>query len=228
MQQQHATAQNKDEFIWVLGGGRFGHQAALTLRKKNPAARIVVVDPEPAKKLPDEIEIISDDGITWFTNNFYPETKVTAIIPALPRHLAAEWLKQIFTRDEIVIETAELSDLHIQSLPHPIRQNPGQVTISYADFLCPPHCNEPEKSCTYTQKIRPTPLYQFLTNMDFTPFNNFVIRSRQFAPGVGGYTPQDLWNLYSRVSFFTDAPLMLATACKCHGIIDTFTLKRHF
>jgi hypothetical protein len=39
---------------------------------------------------------------------------------------------------------------------------------------------------------------------------------------VGGFSPVDLWNLLARVSLLPDTPLLVGTACKCHGVIDAF------
>ena len=213
------------ENIWILGGGRFGQQAAETILNHNPSAKLTIVDLHPSLHLPDNSNIIKENAISWLYKNLTPTAAVDKIIPAIPLHLAAEWIKRKLSVGNISVEAVELDNSYLQGLPHPIRHGISQVSISYADFLCPPHCSEPEL-CTFTKKPRPTPLYELLLAHDFHPLTSCIIRSRQFGAGVGGFYPKDLWNIYGKVKLLSDASLLLATACKCHGIIDVFTLKR--
>ncbi len=214
------------ENIWILGGGTFGQRAAETILRHNPSTRLTIVDLHPSSHLPNSATIIQKNVISWLYENLTPTAAVDKIIPAIPLHLAAEWLKKKIALDNFTIESVELDNSYLQGLPHPIRQGISQVSISYADFLCPPHCSEPEEICTFTQKPRPTPLYELLLTHDFNPFTRCIIRSRQFGAGVGGFFPKDLLDIYENVKSMSDASLLLATACKCHGIIDVFTLKR--
>ena len=48
-----------------------------------------------------------------------------------------------------------------------------------------------------------------------------VIQSRQLAPGVGGYAPSELFEVLSLVRS-AETPVLLSTACKCHGVINAF------
>ena len=198
---------------------------AETILHHNPSTRLTIVDLDPSFNLPYNANIIKENAISWLYKNLTQTAVVDKIIPAVPLHLAAEWLKKKTALDNFTIEIVELKDTHLQGLPHPIRQGISQVSISYADFLCPPHCSEHEL-CTITKKRRPTPLYELLLTHDFHPFTTYIIRSRQFGAGVGGFYPKDLWNIYENLKSLSDASLLLATACKCHGIIDVFTLKR--
>ena len=213
------------ENIWILGGGRFGQQAAETILNHNSSAKLTIVDLHPSSHLPDNANIIKENAISWLYKNLTPTAAVDKIIPAIPLHLAAEWIKRKLSVGNISVEAVELDNSYLQGLPHPIRHGISQVSISYADFLCPPHCSEPEL-CTFTKKPRPTPLYELLLAHNFHPFTSCIIRSRQFGAGVGGFYPKDLWNIYEKVKSLSDTSLLLATACKCHGIINVFSLKR--
>ena len=48
-----------------------------------------------------------------------------------------------------------------------------------------------------------------------------VIRSYQLLPGVGGYKPQALYEALKEIET-AQIPVILSTACSCHGVIHTF------
>lgn len=185
-----------------------------------PEAVITVVDKVPLPRTWNAVTTIQADGVSWLAQNFTTAANVSRIIPALPIHLAAEWLKQVLTTKGYGVDDYALPDALLEALPNPYLQNPSQTVVSHADFLCPETCMEPEKTCTATGKPRPTPLHHLIENMDHPPFSPLVLRSRQFAPGVGGFFPQDLRQLLQRAVSATNHPLLIATACKCHGVIS--------
>ena len=153
--------------------------------------------------------------------------KIDKIVPALPLHLAAEWLKGVLSDQNTSCYPVNIPDELLEKFPHPIRQNSSQVVVSHADFICPAHCREPENICTYTGKKRPTPLFKIIDNIEHMPFVPLVIKSRQFAQGVGGFFPEDLWKLYRHAISTPKTLLLIGTACKCHGIIDGLMIKYH-
>ncbi len=205
---------------WVLGGGQFGQRAVKLLRKENQKNNIVVIDKQPPRDLSYNIEIIQADGVEWFTENFIPTARVDKIIPALPIHLTADWIKKKFTNEHRNIRSIEVPDKFTQHFPHPLRLSPSRIATSYADFRCPPNCSEPDDCCTYTKQPRPLPLHHLLTTMLYGDFEPLILTSRQFAPGVGGFLANDLWSFLKKVELLSSTPLLIGTACKCHGIID--------
>ena len=213
------------ETIWILGGGKFGLRAARLLRKTLPAATMVMVEQQPVLQLQADIELVCADGVEWFYKNFRPDSPVTRIIPAIPVHLAVEWLKLKLAGEDRAIRVLEIPEKLLEDFPHPIRLGPGKIVMSHADFICPENCTEPEKICSYTGQPRPPSLYRKLETISghFTPI---IVRSRQFAPGVGGFFPEDLWDLLARVRRLPDTPLLVGTACKCHGVVDCFLHER--
>lgn len=208
------------ETSWILGGGKFGRHAAEQLHKVYPGNKIVIVDKLPIKNLPKNIETVSADGIEWFTENFTPAADVSKIVPALPVHLAADWVKRKFTDDLRVVRSVEIPAELSSQMPHPICLNPHRLVTSYADFLCPENCPEPKDFCTHTKKPRPVSLDRFLATLVSGKFVPLILKSRQFAPGVGGFFPEDLWGLFDEVKLLPGVPLLIGTACKCHGIVD--------
>ncbi|MBT4089646.1 MAG: hypothetical protein HOE30_14255 [Deltaproteobacteria bacterium] len=43
-------------------------------------------------------------------------------------------------------------------------------------------------------------------------------RFGRLAPGVGGYRPEDLYNLSGKINRVKGS-LLICTACRCHGVI---------
>ena len=213
------------EIIWILGGGKFGRRAAEQMGRRFPEAAITVIDRQNLSGFGETVKTITADGVAWFVENFRPESQVTRIIPALPIHLAAEWLQKRAESEGRTVRQVPLPDSLISGLPNPFPITPGRVAVSHADFLCPPDCPEPDDICTMTRKKRPQPLYQLLETAGGQDFLHLILRSRQFAPGVGGFFPEDLWALQERFLAGAGRRQLVATACKCHGIIDTMYLE---
>ena len=71
---------------------------------------------------------------------------------------------------------------------------------------------------------RPVDLFQLLRSLEYRHFKPVVIRSRQLLPGVGGYRPKALFGALAAVES-ADGPVMLSTACRCHGVLDAFRLS---
>lgn len=213
------------EIVWILGGGQFGARAASQLQKRSLAAAIVVIDPAPGDSLPPHIELIKEDGIDWLTEHFTKAARVDKIIPALPLHMLAQWLIRTLADNNISSEKIDLQTKIFPSNLHPIRLGPSQFALSHADFLCPVDCPEPKDVCTHTGLPRQAPMYSVLETIEYEKLTPLILRSRQFAPGVGGFYPDDLWQFLERVKQHSGTPLLIGTACKCHGIVDGILLQ---
>ncbi|MGA6925486.1 MAG: hypothetical protein WBY88_07385 [Desulfosarcina sp.] len=111
-------------------------------------------------------------------------------------------------------------------MPHPIRGKTGQAYVSHADFICPDNCPEPEKICTHTGRPRPPDLVRLLRRLDFENVLPIVLRSHQLLPGVGGIRPADLIGALDMARRHSQPLLMLATACRCHGVVDFIRLDK--
>lgn len=214
-----------DETIWIIGGGKFGRDAAVKLGQKTPHAKIIMVDSRRLDRAPENVTFVHANGAAWLAESFTPESKVSKIIPAIPLHLAVDWLQKVLPRSDLDSRPFELPDELLAKLPRPIRQSPSRAVVSHADFICPEGCNEPERICTYTGKTRPVSLFKLIDSLYHPPFIPLVLRSRQFAPGVGGFLAEDLWHLLGRVKNIETTPLLIGTACKCHGVVDGLEIK---
>jgi hypothetical protein len=203
--------------IWIIGAGRFGRMAADRITG-NP--RLVLVDVLGEKLQEAEglkRTLVKNDGALFLLKHLRPgaEKLPDWIVPAVPIHLAAEWLLLQKGRDlQRIPLPAELDSV----LPNPLRAENGNIFVSHADFLCPDDCPEPRHVCTFTGKPRKQNMFELLANIQFPKWKSLVIRSHQLGPGIGGYRGQELFELADSVGK-TRGPFLLCTACRCHGVI---------
>jgi hypothetical protein len=211
--------------IWILGAGKFGRIAAEALHRKNEDADITIIEKSEnaCRQLPNvKHSIICTDAIDFLTENLKTQDEPDWIIPVIPVHVAFEWIKARLLAD-YRLEKLTVPDQLAMALPNPCRGNSGRLYISHADFRCPDNCPQPKNRCTHTAKARPTNLYKKLDSLNYADFNSVVVRSWQLAPGVGGYKPLDLFKALDSVRS-SRKPVLLSTACGCHGVVDAFTI----
>ena len=205
----------------ILGYGKFGRRALVSLQAMlGPQAPFVVVDREAKADSSGRIRFVCADGVEWLSEYLGRDGRVERIIPALPLHLAAGWLAARLTGEGWTARPLPLGDALLACLPHAFHLSATSAVTSHADFLCPDNCPEPELICTHTGLARPTPLYRLLRAIHLDGLTPLVVVSRQFAPGVGGFFPEDLLNLLNLAKRLPAQGLLIATACKCHGIVD--------
>jgi len=212
-----------DNTVFIIGAGHFGTRAARIIRQRTHAP-VFVVDPNEKglAALRDlQVELVPDDGIQFLVSNFERIKPADTIVPALPLHLAYEWLIR-FLPGDVRVERMPLPDVD-RLLPHPCPASEGSTLVSYADFRCPDDCPEPVR-CTVTGEKREKPLYALLRDLQVPPFQIHIIRSHQLAPGLGGYKGGDLQELAEKVLKAENRMWILGTACKCHGILTAFEL----
>jgi len=210
---------------WIIGGGQFGLNAAQKIRTLESDADILIVEQnlticQQIEKL--GFEIFCGEGIQYLDRNLINEDCPDWIIPAIPLHVAFEWI-QAKLSSKYETEVIAVSDELERQLPHPIRGDQGQLYVSNADFVCPDDCSEPEEICTYTGEPRPRILNDFLKKIHYRDFRSVVICSRQLLAGVGGYTPQALFQGLEKIKTEVK-PVILSTACYCHGVMHAFRI----
>jgi hypothetical protein len=168
---------------------------------------------------------IAEDGIRFLAKHFSHLAPSTFIVPAVPVHLAFEWLRAYINGEGKVTQVPVPGSFGLR-LPHTWEGSGGSLLASYADFRCPDDCSEPASRCTVTGKARGTPLYRLLAEAEPRGFRTHVIRSRQLAPGVGAYRVEDLRELFGKVSETGKGKWLVATACKCHGVVTGLKIGR--
>lgn len=203
---------------WIMGAGRFGRRAVDLLRRMRPQMPLTVVDRNPealtAVRIPG-VETAVEDAVAFMARRLRESDQPEWIVPCVPFHLAYEWLLARLGRSAA---PTPVPREFAAGLPHPFAVDRGGFAMSYADFICPPDCPEPSDICTHTGRPRPGHLYADLESRPCPGFQIRVVRSRQLAPGLGGFRPQDLFHLEERIRDVGGA-VLVATACRCHGII---------
>jgi hypothetical protein len=214
-----------EEAVFIIGAGHFGARAARILSQR-AYTLIFVVDPDEKSILglrELNVQGVQMDGIQFLLDHFHLMKDANIIVPALPHHLAYEWLIR-FLPAEMAISKVPVPDV-TPPLPHASLASEGSTLVSYADFLCPDDCPEPVH-CTVTGEKREQPLYALLKNIHVLPFQVHIIRSHQLAPGLGGYKAGDLREAADRIKNHDAPKWILGTACKCHGILTAFDINR--
>ena len=217
------------ERYWVIGFGKVGRRALDRLRRKTPAAAFSVIDPMVPATEADTgaVRWIADDGVKFLLDRELNDDGLESpwIVPALPLHLAYEWLiRRLAAYGTAFPCCTAIPESVIQNLPNPARGPEGQVFISVADTLCPDNCNEPMKKCPRTGKPRPYALYEHIGNISPSSFQSVVVRSHQLAPGVGGYRGSQLTNALETI-LKHPGKYLFSTASRCHGVMHAFEMQ---
>lgn len=213
-----------EDAVFIVGAGHFGARAARILSGRSNAP-VFVVDPNREAILSLNglsVQAIHKEGVQFLLENIHRMNVASTIVPALPRHLAYEWLVR-FLAAGISAKQIPLPQTG-DPLPNVFPASEGSTLVSYADFLCPDDCPEPVH-CTVTGEKREQPLYALLRDLRLPPFQVHIIRSHQLAPGLGGYRVGDLRETAERIMGAGARKWVLGTACKCHGILTAFELN---
>lgn len=212
--------------FWIIGGGKFGLRAAETIGRAGRAADILVVekDPERCRTLESGgYHVVEADGIDFLNSRLASPLQKQWIVAAAPIHVAYEWLRARLAGSVRVEAEALAADL-AGLFPNAMRGAEGQWYASNADFICPADCPESGRVCSFTGRKRPRSLHAFIRNVHAPGVKILVARSYQLAPGVGGLRPRDLFAVLNKIRVSRLA-FLLATACKCHAVLNSFSIK---
>lgn len=219
-------ARGGEDIILVIGAGRFGARAARILGAQ-AGSRIIAVDIDQAhleRVKSDSVETVQCDGVVFLTNHFSLLSPDCLVVPALPVHLAAEWLKRNLEGCFHVVPRPISVEVE-KRLPNTWRIDEGLLLTSYADFICPEDCEEPEY-CTLSGEKRDPPMRTFLKDLKVEGFCVHVVPSQQLAAGVGGYRLAALESLRQTVTAGgAGKNWIIATACSCHGVLSAFGIE---
>ncbi|MGO9313279.1 MAG: hypothetical protein ACLQBD_01655 [Syntrophobacteraceae bacterium] len=205
--------------IRVLGAGRFGRLAAERLKSRFPDALLSITDRDA-----DRVDAITRDlGIEGRVEDSILSISGISpddlwLIPAVPVHLGFEWALNELNRVAEVRRLPVPEEVGLK-VPNPICVPSGTLYASFATFVCPDYCSEPEEICTHTGKGRPGNLYEVFGGVLASGFNVAVLRSWQLAPGVGGYPGRSLTELLAAIGS-KPGRYLVATSCRCHGVMD--------
>jgi hypothetical protein len=213
--------------VWIIGAGRVGRRAVARLQARRGEARITLVDAACgalAGDWPDNVARVCADGVDFLSAHLAGETPPDPwIVPALPVHLAGAWVRQQLAAYGFEVQPAAIPADVQARLPNALPGPPGIVYCSQADFRCPDDCRE-GPVCPHTGRPRPPDLFRVLEALAPAGFQVTVLRSRQMAPGLGGYRAATLRQALAVVRRDPGRHL-LATACKCHGVLEAFQTR---
>jgi hypothetical protein len=182
------------------------------LQDSFPKSRIIVLEQDAAKSACEtspHVTLIEGDAVSLL--RYSPIFSAgDLIIPMVPFNLAASYVLAEQEESHEVVMPEEV----LASLPNSILLDASNTVCSRADFMCPDDCPEGEL-CTVTGKPR-EPLFEALGRLHIPGFRVLVQKSSQILPGVGGYRLGDLQGLARHVD---KGRFIIATACKCHGIL---------
>jgi hypothetical protein len=209
--------------VFIVGFGKFGQLAFPKIRKRWPEARIWIIDPASdhltrSGKL-SAVRVL-DEGQDFLWEHQDHLAAEDWIIPAVPLHLAGDWVKRVLSGTRTVRKIKPPRTLG-EGLPFTLYLK-TDLYVSLADFVCPENCPSPPGFCFKTRDPRPRPLTKILGTQPLFRGTLEVIESHQLAPGLGGFTFGELQRTGEMV-LRSDPPLFLATACPCHGVISGFT-----
>jgi len=144
---------------------------------------------------------------------------LTWVVPAIPVHFAFQWLLHELEKRGRA-ERLPVPESVDAQIPNPYRAPGGSLCASFATFICPDTCSEPDDFCTATKGPRRGNLFEDLGRISVPGFDVIVTRSRQLAPGVGGYPVSSLQSALQQISEKQEGCCLIITSCRCHGVID--------
>ena len=212
--------------FWIIGYGRVGRRALTRLQRQSPGADFTIVDPHlsgPRKGM-QNVQWQDQDGVAFLVAHHLELSAERSpwIVPALPLHLAFEWIAARL-RIQCDVAPIPVPSALTDQLPNAVVGSEGQVYMSNADFICPDNCSEPHEFCTATGRRRPRDLYAILSDIQLEGYRSIVVHSRQLAPGVGGYRGRQLEEALQTVQA-QQGNVLLSTASKCHGVIHALAI----
>ncbi len=213
--------------IHVMGAGRFGRRAIRYFQTHVPDACLTVVDRDSDRLRPFEgtsIQVVCSNVIDYLKEALLKANALDDwIIPAVPIHLACEWLLRLPGLEHRIAPIDFPKEI-LPRLPNRFPGPFGTVYTSIADFRCPDACPAPESHCTHTGLPRPLSMDRYLHHLENSSYRSIVIQSVQIGPGVGGYRLQALLTARDHILAAVPRPVLLATACRCHAVITALRM----
>lgn len=211
--------------IWIFGAGKFGTIAAQRLKKRYSSAHFLVVDSkaERLERIANELglPVYLADALSFFFQAEAPDDYW--IVPAVPVHVAYEWMLSELEKAGRV-NKVPVPHVVDPQVPNPFRVESGTLYASFATFICPDACSEPQDICTFTKEPRLGNLFEVLRGIQVPGYSVVVVRSWQLAPGVGGLTVGYLKEKLAELKA-TPGRNLVATSCRCHGVLDALEWK---
>ncbi|WP_202320267.1 hypothetical protein [Archaeoglobus neptunius] len=213
----------------VVGGGRYGVEAARYLRERNRDFIVIDVSEDctavkelSLKVVPslDEVDYGGEfflKGDVSILPDLVRNLRIEYIFPTAPIHVAAEAVRRKYGFEPWY----EVVDCIAAGLPTRvvISSGRGSLVVSYnRDHECLEKCPAPD-ICPVTKIRKPCPMHELVR---YAWPDAFVLVSHQLKPGLGGIEGRDFINVLREAEKRRN--IVIATACRCHGVITA--LKR--
>ncbi len=155
--------------VFVVGFGKFGQMAIPKIQQRWPLAKIWIIDQSPENLAQGRdmaaIKVLEEGGA--FLWEFQDRLRSGDwIIPAVPFHLAGDWLRRILGREHPVRRIKPPKMLGA-GLPFLLRLK-SDLYVSLADFECPENCPSPRGFCFRTREKRTLRLWEILASRTLT------------------------------------------------------------
>lgn len=205
----------------ILGAGKFGRLALKRLARQDAAAAFLVVDRSSealaavqALEVPGVSGVVAE-AVAFLAANLRADSPWDWLIPMVPVHVAWAWLLAGPLKGW---ETLAVPEELATPGPGSFQGPEGQRYVSRAAHLCPDDCPESGEVCPVSGESRELALFAELANLERPGLAIKVVASRQLAPGVGGFPPQELMALARELGGMSGR-VLIATACRCHGVV---------
>lgn len=252
-----ARATQRFGTVVVVGGGCYGSYYVRQLRRANHAGaieweRLVVVDRDPActvARLPDAerppaLELVTAEWDAFFrdflaaaaaTDGVEPGSIRDAIVPSpLMPHLMAGWLHER-ARERWPQRAIAIAPLGVPpSVPWQRAGEDGTHYVSFADWMCPINCIEPER-CPHTRGERtwsmPVAIARYAESEAEAgrPLDGpYLFRCLHRAYGVGMLDVADIIAAdaaIARRGAAGAASFLIGTVSHCHGALRRLDLS---
>lgn len=197
----------------IAGFGQFGKLAYRRLTVAFPDERLIIVERHPEKITPvaDSNAVLIDEEIVSYLLRASDISPDDWIVPMVPFHMAATYAIERLPDARVQSIPDGLED----ALPNAFRVADHTLTCSYATCMCPDDCAE-EDVCPVTGERRDVALHRAIASLNVADTTVLVLTSRQILAGVGGYQAGDLFDLVRNLQ---PGRSLIATACRCHGVI---------
>jgi len=236
----------RDRYALVLGGGKFGTIAARFLI--GCGSKVIIVDVKDdceahalvnseidpldrdAELEPGDVLFFCGDALEFFER--FIEIRIPFIVvTAITRHFAGVFAEKILSEGhEVRYDLTRVRDRFdevSEEIDYGVFEQDGIATASYMPFgmVCPEDCY-PGKVCTVTGKRRGRPMYEILADVMKDLDLAIVLASYQLGRGGGGVLGEDLVRMREQLRGFDEGVCGVATACLCHGVLNTFRVEK--
>jgi hypothetical protein len=240
--------------IFIAGGGALGSKALSDMRKAMKNARILVVDVNescsarglvdavvPEEELSEErlkaVEsmLVIGDAARVLSKALRIGFRPEIVVPAIPKHFTAYFLKQeLEARGHKVIPAPHALEEVLRLFPRDLvlsaSAESAMFTSSYMpyQFKCTIPCAQPN-ICPVTGRFKSKPMFELIRNALRSVDMALVLESRKISEFSGGFDFNELWSFIRELEAGATKEglvLAIATACKCHGVVNFFEVTR--